>query len=72
MRENWRYSCKNEQIRSSENYEQALNLAREIGDKNAIASLGKIDDFTTQELMTQFYTFLKQGNMSKAEALRQV
>ncbi|MEC4892635.1 MAG: CHAT domain-containing protein [Oscillatoria sp. PMC 1051.18] len=58
-------------MNKSENYEQELNLAREIGDKNAIATLWQIDDLATQQLMSQFYTFLKQGNMTKAEALRQ-
>ncbi len=55
------------------NGEEVLGLGYQFqnrGAKAAIASLWSVDDGGTQELMTAFYTALKQGNMTKAEALQ--
>ncbi|HEY9874919.1 MAG TPA: CHAT domain-containing protein, partial [Candidatus Obscuribacterales bacterium] len=43
----------------------------QTGARASIASLWTVDDGGTETLMTAFYTALKQGNISKAEALRQ-
>jgi len=40
------------------------------GAKAVLASLWKVDDFSTQELMNAFYHQLKTGKVSKAEAIR--
>jgi CHAT domain-containing protein len=41
------------------------------GARAAIASLWTVDDGGTQALMSAFYAALQQGNITKAEALRQ-
>lgn len=41
------------------------------GARAAIASLWEVNDGSTQTLMNAFYRLLKQGNITKAEALRQ-
>ncbi|NEP51535.1 MAG: CHAT domain-containing protein, partial [Moorea sp. SIO3C2] len=46
-------------------------LMQNAGADAAIASLWKVDDQGTQALMNKFYQVLKQGNVTKAEALRQ-
>ena len=46
-------------------------LMQQAGAKTAIASLWRVDDGGTQALMNGFYSALKQGKMTKAEALRQ-
>ncbi|XGV94293.1 MAG: CHAT domain-containing protein (plasmid) [Leptolyngbya sp. BL-A-14] len=56
------------------NGEEILGLGyqfQERGVKAVIASLWKVDDGGTQALMGSFYTNLKQGNITKSEALRQ-
>jgi CHAT domain-containing protein/Tfp pilus assembly protein PilF len=56
------------------NGEEILGLGYQLqraGAKAAIASLWRVDDGGTQALMSAFYNQLKQGNVSKAEALRQ-
>lgn len=56
------------------NGEEILGLGYQLqraGAKAAIASLWRVDDGGTQALMGAFYNQLKQGNVSKAEALRQ-
>lgn len=56
------------------NGEEILGLGYQFqnrGAKAAIASLWAVDDGGTQALMNAFYTILKRGNISKAEALRQ-
>ncbi|NET35524.1 MAG: CHAT domain-containing protein [Cyanothece sp. SIO1E1] len=40
------------------------------GAKAVLGTLWKVSDFSTSSLMQEFYTNLKQGNMTKAEALR--
>lgn len=40
------------------------------GTKTAIGSLWSVNDATTEELMTDFYQYLRQNNITKAEALR--
>ncbi|MBM0745672.1 tetratricopeptide repeat protein (plasmid) [Phormidium sp. CLA17] len=55
------------------NGEEILGLGYQFqnrGAKAAIASLWSVDDGGTQELMNAFYTALKQGNITKAEALQ--
>jgi CHAT domain-containing protein len=42
------------------------------GAKSVLASLWLVNDPATSLLMNRFYTNLSQGNLSKAEALRQV
>ncbi|MBE9126785.1 MULTISPECIES: CHAT domain-containing protein [unclassified Coleofasciculus] len=46
-------------------------LMQRAGARAAIASLWTVDDGGTQLLMNGFYTALQQGNVTKAEALRQ-
>ncbi|NEQ89143.1 MAG: CHAT domain-containing protein, partial [Moorea sp. SIO2I5] len=46
-------------------------LMQNAGADAAIASLWIVDDQGTQVLMNKFYQVLKQGNVTKAEALRQ-
>ena len=46
-------------------------LMQNAGARAAIASLWSVNDGGTQALMNVFYTKLKQGNLTKAEALRQ-
>lgn len=41
------------------------------GTKTAIGSLWSINDAITEEFMTDFYQYLSQNTMTKAEALRQ-
>jgi CHAT domain-containing protein len=41
------------------------------GTPSVVASLWKVADLSTAELMTRFYRHLKDGKLSKAEALRQ-
>jgi CHAT domain-containing protein/Tfp pilus assembly protein PilF len=55
------------------NGEEILGLGYQIqrtGARAAIASLWSVDDGGTQALMNAFYGVLKQGNVTKAEALR--
>ena len=42
-----------------------------VGARAAIASLWSVDDGGTEELMSRFYSLLRQGNISKAAALQQ-
>ncbi|MEJ6479943.1 CHAT domain-containing protein, partial [Nostoc punctiforme UO1] len=56
------------------NGEEILGLGYQFqsrGAKAAIASLWAVNDGGTQALMDVFYAKLKQGNLTKAEALRQ-
>lgn len=56
------------------NGEEILGLGYQMqraGARAAIASLWSVDDGGTQALMTAFYAGLTQGNLTKAEALRQ-
>jgi CHAT domain-containing protein/Tfp pilus assembly protein PilF len=56
------------------NGEEILGLGYQMqraGARAAIASLWTVDDGGTQALMNTFYANLKQGNITKAEALRQ-
>ncbi|GAB4201570.1 MAG: hypothetical protein Fur006_54160 [Coleofasciculaceae cyanobacterium] len=56
------------------NGEEILGLGYQMqraGARAAIASLWTVDDGGTQALMNAFYANLKQGNITKAEALRQ-
>lgn len=56
------------------NGEEILGLGYQMqraGARAAIASLWTVDDGGTQALMNGFYANLKQGNITKAEALRQ-
>lgn len=56
------------------NGEEVLGLGYQFqnrGARAAIASLWQVDDGGTQALMNAFYTVLKSGNITKAEALRQ-
>ena len=56
------------------NGEEILGLGYQFqnqGAQAAIASLWAVDDGGTQALMNKFYDKLKQGNITKAEALRQ-
>lgn len=56
------------------NGEEILGLGYQFqmqGAKAAIASLWTVDDGGTQALMREFYQIIKQGNVTKAEALRQ-
>jgi len=56
------------------NGEEILGLGYQIqraGAKGAIASLWLVNDQGTQVLMNTFYRLLQQGNITKAEALRQ-
>ncbi|NEP53140.1 MAG: CHAT domain-containing protein, partial [Moorea sp. SIO3C2] len=46
-------------------------LMQNAGADAAIASLWSVNDKGTQALMNKFYQVLKQGNVTKAEALRQ-
>ncbi len=46
-------------------------LMQNAGARAAVASLWSVNDGGTQALMNVFYTKLKQGNLTKAEALRQ-
>lgn len=46
-------------------------IAVRAGAKSTIASLWPVSDLTTVTLMTNFYQQLSQGNITKAEALRQ-
>ncbi|NEO24350.1 tetratricopeptide repeat protein, partial [Moorena sp. SIO4A5] len=46
-------------------------LMQNAGADAAIASLWSVNDEGTQALMNKFYQVLKQGNVTKAEALRQ-
>ena len=46
-------------------------LMQNAGARAAIASLWSVNDGGTQALMDVFYTKVKQGNLTKAEALRQ-
>jgi len=55
------------------NGEEILGLGYQLqrtGARAAIASLWSVDDGGTQALMNAFYGVLKQGNVTKAEALR--
>ncbi|OUC15154.1 MAG: hypothetical protein B0A82_08375 [Alkalinema sp. CACIAM 70d] len=55
------------------NGEEVLGLGYQFqnrGAKAAIASLWSVDDGGTETLMTAFYQALKQGNLTKAEALQ--
>jgi CHAT domain-containing protein len=45
-------------------------VAVQAGAKSALASLWRIDDAATAQIAIDFYTNLRQPNMSKAEALR--
>ncbi len=54
--------------------EEILGLGYQFqraGARATIASLWKVADGSTQVLMNNFYTKLKQGNLTKVEALRQ-
>ncbi|MBF2029466.1 MAG: CHAT domain-containing protein [Oscillatoriales cyanobacterium C42_A2020_001] len=56
------------------NGEEVLGLGYQFQNRGAratLASLWQVDDGGTQELMTAFYTALKQLNMTKAGALQQ-
>jgi CHAT domain-containing protein len=56
------------------NGEEILGLGyqmQQAGAKATIATLWSVDDGGTQAVMDVFYTLLKQGKVSKAEALRQ-
>ena len=56
------------------NGEEVLGLGYQFqnrGAKAAIASLWSVDDGGTQALMNAFYTALKRGSITKAEALQQ-
>jgi CHAT domain-containing protein len=60
-------------LETNSNGEEIAGLAylfERAGAKATIASLWNAEDKTTQEIMVQFYTNLKNG-MSKSEALRQ-
>ncbi|NEQ83110.1 MAG: CHAT domain-containing protein, partial [Moorea sp. SIO2I5] len=46
-------------------------LMQNAGADAAIASLWSVNDEGTQALMNKFYQVLKQGKVTKAEALRQ-
>ncbi len=56
------------------NGEEILGLGYQFqnrGAKATLATLWKVDDGGTQKLINAFYAQLKQGHVSKAEALRQ-
>lgn len=56
------------------NGEEILGLGYQMqraGARAAMASLWSVDDGGTQALMDAFYTGITQGNITKAEALRQ-
>lgn len=56
------------------NGEEILGFGYQMQDaaaKAVIASLWSVNDGGTQTLMNAFYAMLYQGNMTKAEALRQ-